>query len=287
MPPIYNSPGYSLQDILGRGPTPTTGFIDRGTAQSRYNRGLMTSGIAPFLQAYLQQQFDPLYGAFSMMQKPTGGSNDFAGFVDQITKGNLANYTQRGRMERINPAYAPFVEEYPDWDEMTDQQRQAQADRANPLIKPPEFLRQTGRERLQQKASNLADMMGTAQRGIVTRPNPAYSQFMDLHGWDDLSDTEKTELGLTPPPETVDVQTGGTYQDGVFTQFEPGKRFQYDRYMDNPREQYNAALTGAGFGVHPLFRGGTQSALRRLFESMGGEEMGTPFLSAAKAAGYF
>jgi hypothetical protein len=275
MPPIYNSPGYSLQDILGRGPTPTTGFIDRGTAQSRYNRGIMGSGIAPFLQAYLQQQFDPLYGAFSMMQAPVGGSNDFPGFVEQLSAGDLANYTQQGRMLRTNPAYTQFLEAHPDW---------TVGGNNPPEHTPPDStLFQTGRERLQQKARGLADMMGTAQRGIVTRPNPAYSQFMDINPTWTVGD----ESGLEAPPETVDVQTGGTYQDGVFSPFKPGKRFQYDRYMDNPLEQYRAASTGATFGVHPLFRGGTQSALRRLFESMGGEEMGTPFLSAAKAAGYF
>lgn len=262
MPPVYGTSGYTLADILGRGPAPTTGFIDRGTAQSRYNRGLMTSGITPFLQSYLQQQFDPLYGAYSMMVPPqTDAASTAPGFVQSIR-----DYAGLGD-------YNPY-----------------------PYTASGDIMGQgrTARGVVQREAGRLADLMGTSARGTTQISNPDYAKFLANNpGWAAMSDADKAESGLTPPPAEIDVQTGGTWTDpdntgsSVFKPFEDADRLQFDRYMDNPMEQYRAARTGASFGVHPLFRGGTQSALRRLFESMGGEEMGTPFLSAAKAAGYF
>jgi hypothetical protein len=207
-PPIYGTPGYTMRDILAAGTQPTTGWSDRDTAQDRYNRALSSSGITPFMQKYLANQFDPMYGAFRMMVDPQlAESGDVPGFVQALTHANAGS------------TVLPWQRSYEgsDWPHVGGE--------------PGAFVDRG----VQDMGNYLGELMATAD------PN-------DLTG------------------------------DALL---------QYNRYKGNPVEQLQAASAGATYGVHPMFRGGTQTALRRLFESMGGEEMGTPFLTAARAAGYF
>lgn len=190
------SPDYfgGLRGFLQQAPAPTTGFIDRDTAQARWRaaiagaRGAGAGGTTPFMERYLQSQFDPLYRQFSLMTP---------GFLGEEEESPI------GFMQSI---------------------------RAGDTKLPMGSVRDDMRTRVRQYAN-----------------------------W----------LGGTSAPKAGEEQV------------------QFDRYFQNPEEQRQAAFSGATAGVHPLFRSGTVTALNRLYDELGGEEMDTPFLTAAKAAGYF
>jgi len=217
----------NLQDIFSRGPAPTTGFISRATAQDRFNRAISAGGLTPFLESYLRNQFDPLFGAFSLTvpgaSEAEGGP---LGFAEVLRSG----------------AFNPFL-----------------TGGTNPQIG------QTARQSIQGRAGGLADLLSSTRTGQVA--NPAF------------------DPSVEGSPQFIDV--GGRDVNGTFEPLTGNELLDFNRFSGSPAEQFNAALTGSTFGVHPLFRGGTATALRRLFDQLGGEETGTPFLSAARTAGFF